>query len=179
MSNLIPCIDCGKNVSRSARTCPHCASQDPVGVTCVECEGRLSTGKAATFGDSEYPKYFHPECLTTIVREYFSPYEPLHCHDCHGLLNTPPPGDHAWAKGYPEKPCPHCGCSKPFPMRKWTKSQCNFCFKAIYKFQPIRGVRETGIDYTNYYHIPCYKIKRGHVSLGDHVIEFICKILNF
>jgi hypothetical protein len=177
MANLIPCIACGKSVSRQATTCPHCGNSDAQGVKCFVCANRLSKQAAATFtfGPDDYPKYFHPQCLSSLVREYYAPSGQLHCRDCGATLDSVPSlEDRSWAEGYAEKTCPKCGCPNPFKTRTWPKSQCSYCLKPIYKFQPIRR-KDGGTDYY-YYHIPCCQIKSGRETFANSIIEFIDKI---
>jgi hypothetical protein len=164
MPNLVNCVSCGKSVSRSAGRCPHCGTDDPVGVLCFKCGGRLAKGKADCFG--QYPVYLHHECMIALSREFFSPQSSLYCRDCGSqLTNTAPIGDVAWVFGYPEKPCPKCGCMNPIKTKTWPKSQCSFCLKKIYHFQPSRSKKADGIN-NSYYHVPCFKAA-GYSSWRD------------
>src|SRR2546428_13201682 len=96
MPNLTTCISCGNNVSYSARTCPHCGSDDPIGVTCFYCLKRIPKASAVTrglFASDDDATRFHPECAAALSRD-LAPVEPLKCRDCGARLgNLPPPND--------------------------------------------------------------------------------------
>jgi len=68
MADLIPCIDCGHRISRSADKCPKCQSSEPFGVPCKFCEdtggARIPVKEAYLSG---HRTYFHPECIKKVL----------------------------------------------------------------------------------------------------------------
>ena len=168
MPNLIPCIECGRNISPSANKCPHCGNTDPLGVQCFDCGQRLKRAASTLFGSSSEHVNFHHECLAGFASNYFSPSEQLKCKDCHAILTfLPPVGDIRWATQSIKMPCPKCGCRIPIGQRRSYNGlppTCRYCFEEIYSFQPIRH-DTSDPDSPDRYHVLCYKIKMGKKSV--------------
>lgn len=76
MAELVPCIDCGHQISKSAYKCPKCTSDRPHGVHCLVCHPyELGAGligvpfpaKYAISRSDRYSEYYHPECAERVL----------------------------------------------------------------------------------------------------------------
>lgn len=83
MTNLIPCVDCGQLISRTAAQCPNskCKSEYPRGIYCRVCSSSVEylseylaesqpfpVGQALTKGSGYSLVGYHPECVQRVLK---------------------------------------------------------------------------------------------------------------
>jgi DNA-directed RNA polymerase subunit RPC12/RpoP len=105
--NLIKCIECGRDASIFAETCPACSSAAFRGVPCEICRETLRERDALQVGPSgEYAKYYHHACL----QQFFTVTASVRCSDCGASLSDVS----ADAIARSEAVCSQCGSHYPF-----------------------------------------------------------------
>ena len=100
MPNLVPCINCEKEISSRASRCPICGTTESQNAKCGVCGQRLREKLAFHLSD----KHFHQECLAPIAKKFFSPKSALYCADCRALMDWLPVGTLGWLN-YTIDPC--------------------------------------------------------------------------
>src|ERR1043166_2883956 len=144
--SLIPCIECGSEISSNAKKCPKCETVFPNGSPCPICNLREKA--------SAYPNgVVHPECIEKVEREGKALGL---CSACNKNVRFVPEVaifPSVWANNYA---CPICGHPKKIPTR-----QCAFCHRRVIVSQSAK-VHVRGFD--NFAHNACSHRSEEHTS---------------
>lgn len=137
---LVSCIECGRQISDSARSCPACSANEPRGVTCELCrrQMRRSDGHACQRSSGGWdPSYSEGVAHSICIDRYFTPPATLACPDCGRRLAGTSDSWTAYGlwKG-PAGPCPGCGAADVFLGRL---TRCWECRATSYPFQSAGG----------------------------------------
>lgn len=131
-STLQACIECGRQVSRSAHTCPGCG-KNPDGKTCFICKIRARESEVIICNYSLKPGDVHLDCFLRIFRIP----EDLKCQDCGFSL-----AENAATEITPSNlriaylnACPNCGATRIF-SDLGSPPECQECELPIFSFQP-------------------------------------------
>ncbi len=130
---LIGCIECNRQISDSARSCPNCSTTEPRGVRCSLCERQMRrfdgiacermVGSPSS-GWTPREEVAHRDC----VERHFTPPAGLACPDCR--LNLAGVNDSytargLWARGRTaDNECPRCGASDVFARAASNRGCC-------------------------------------------------------
>ena len=148
---LISCIECNRQISDSAPSCPGCSASEPRGVTCKLCTRQMRrsdgfTCKRTIFmspssGYSTWEEVAHKECID----RYFTPPQTLACPDC-GLrlagINDNYTSVELWKRGETGSSCPGCGALDVFGGESRNRRCCGA------PFYPFQGEFPNGHGHT-------------------------------
>lgn len=140
---LTGCIECGRQISDSAESCPGCGTKEPRGVECKLCKRQMRRSDGSTCERTEFmsPSSGHSTWKETAHREcierYFTPPASLVCPDC-GLrlagINDSFTALGLWTRGKHGSACPGCGARDVFAGQS-TEMVHRCCGARFYPFQ--------------------------------------------
>ena len=134
------CIECNRQISDSALSCPGCATTEPKGVKCELCARQLRRSEGITCkrtrsspssGPWSWEAVAHKDC----VDRYFTPPAALACPDCGMLLagiNETFTSVGLWKLVERGSSCPGCGALDVFARESSNRGCCGATF---YPFQ--------------------------------------------
>lgn len=181
MARLIKCIECNKQLSSDARSCPHCKTSHPDGVVCELCSGKLKKSESlqapSSYGSFSY-KSFHKDCfenLQNVVQlDTIIPKPKVTaCPVCRKgkfeipfTKNASPPKS---LRCY----CESCGHQFGFSISdsEWPYSNCFYCDQVLIKKGSIKFKDVTGTydhDAKDVYtHSLCYQASERRSNRSD------------
>ena len=140
MGELISCLQCGKSVSLSAKSCPSCHTLDFTGFKCPLCHKRVPQAERVSVsrGFEWDSTFFHSsfwqvdacgECYKTLITQnYFVPPN-SRCADCNAPLQVFSPLDLVRRENII---CRNCGSTRPISIRE---ESCVACGNFVFLFQ--------------------------------------------
>jgi hypothetical protein len=147
---LISCIECHRQISDSATSCPGCSTNEPKGVGCALCERQMRRSEGVTCkriggspssGFSIYDEVAHKDC----IERYLTPPATLACPECGVRLagiNDSFTAIGLWQRNTGSS-CPNCGADV-FAGRSGNRGCCGA------PFYPFQGEFDTGHGHLRY-----------------------------
>jgi hypothetical protein len=137
---LVSCIECSRQISDTAQSCPGCLTKEPRGVFCELCNRtmRRSEGFACQRSSGGWdPSYWEVTAHRTCIDAHFTPPATLACPDCG--LHLAGSSDSWTAHGlWKARPgcCARCGAIGVFGGKE---KGCGQCHAVFYPFQSGHG----------------------------------------
>jgi hypothetical protein len=150
-SALMPCIDCGHHISKSASSCPKCKSREPRGVKCFVCKpgGSPLSIKIAHHGGGIV--YYHPACISMVL----SIPRDITCPECGVRLSQYWTWKDLCRSGIVS--CKNCGVHNALRTDS-REGECNHCKLPVLGFHAYKSYS------SEIYHELCFKSIRESIA---------------